>query len=168
MAALTMEERLWRHDVGDEIRLREQAGSGRVRGGRAGSGEVQGRGGRGAGQRRAVRRAQRGEVDDLSLLQDDVGPAAAAAELDGRGGGAAVQEAGRLLLGSPNVLGFLSAGPLLLQLHGRLHGIAAHALPEAFHGNDGIQRGLGSCCKRSLLILSSCSHWIHTVQSKPH
>lgn len=140
-----MEECLWWHDIWDEICFREQAGSGRVGGRSAGSREVQGRGRRGAGQRRAVGRAQGGEVDDLSLLQDDVGPAAAAAELHRSGGSAAVQEPGRLLLGSPNVLGFLSAGPLLLQLHGRLNGIAAHPLSKAFHSDDGIQRGLGSC-----------------------
>lgn len=167
-----MEQRLWWHDIGDEISLREQAGRGRVRGGSAGGGEVQGRGWRGAGQGRAVGRAQGGEVDDLSFLQDDVGPAAAAAELHRSGGSAPVQEPGRLLLGPADVLGFLSAGPLLLQLHGRLDGIAAHPLPKAFHGDDGIQRGLGSCYRKSLLILAGAellqSLDTHCTQSKTH
>jgi len=140
-----MKQSLWWHDIWDEICFWEKAGRSWMWGWRARSGEVQRWGRRRACQRSAIWRAQGGEVDDFSFLKDNIRTTASTGEFNGSGGTTPVQEASCLLLGSPNILGFLSARSLLLQLHGRFDWIAAHPLPEAFHSNDGIQRWLWSC-----------------------
>jgi len=154
IATLTMKQGLRWHDIRDEICFWEKAGSSWVWGWRARSREVQRRGRRRACQRSAIWRAQRRKVNHLSFLKDNIGTTASTGEFNRSGGSTAVQEAGCLLLGSPNILGFLSARPLLLQLHGRFDWIAAYPFPETFYSNDGIQRWLWSCWRSSLLILT--------------
>lgn len=102
-----------------------------------------------AGQRCLIGWTEGGKINHLPLFKHNVWMPVSTGELDWCRGCTPVQEASCFFLSSPDFFGFLSARPLLLQLHSRFYWIAAHSFSKPLHCNDWIYREFWTCWKTS-------------------